>query len=352
LGDVLPELNVVGAMADPQEIDISFRCVQVAAQQIKTTTKPILFWFYNRATARFIVELFSALRGSSEDAKRYPVSYPLFEPISPLRFPKDGIELLFEISKINLPVAIGPMVQAGLTGPVTLAGTLVLQTAEVLAGICITQLINPGTPICFGGICHAFDMRNTQIIFGGPEQALMSAASVEIAHYYGFPAYTNSGLTDSKCPDAQAGLEIAATMLSAAFAGSDIFGHLGICGADQAASLETLLLQHEVISYIEHIMKGINTEYENICVELINDTGPGGSFIESMHTAEHYKEELWFPNLLNRDSWSAWKDKGRLSLQDTLPGCLQELLDSYEQKPLPKETLNDMNQIVDEAAKY
>ena len=131
------------------------------------------------------------------------------------------------------------MAQMGATAVATLAGTIAQENAEILAGLCIVQLIGPGTPVCYGGIPHAFDMRTTQVIFGGPEQALMAVGLTELAHFYGLPVYINVGLTDSKLADAQAGLESGITLACGAMAGADIFGHLGICGADQGASLST-----------------------------------------------------------------------------------------------------------------
>ncbi len=75
---------------------------------------------------------------------------------------------------------------------------------------------------------------------------------------YGFPVYVNVGLTDSKCVDAQAGMESGITLAMAAAAGADIFGHMGICGVDQAASLDIMMMQHEIISYIESMMRQVN----------------------------------------------------------------------------------------------
>ncbi len=124
VGDVLPQLTIVGAMADPHEIDVSYRCVQVAGELLRTTTKPITFWFYNRSSAKFLVELFVAVAGSVEQLAEYPLTYPFLEPISPLRFDTNGIDLLFETCRVPLPVSIGPMAQAGLSAPVTLAGTI------------------------------------------------------------------------------------------------------------------------------------------------------------------------------------------------------------------------------------
>lgn len=349
LGDVLGRIDIVGAMADPHELDASFRCVEVAAALLRTTTKPIAFWFHDRASAGFVVELFAALAGSAAELERYPPAYPLLEPISPLRFDTHGVDLLFETCRVPLPVHVGPMAQAGMSAPVTLAGTVAQETAEVLAGICVTQLIRPGTPVCFGGICHAFDMRTTQMIFAGPEQALLSVAMTEMGKHYALPVYVNAGLTDSKTVDAQAGMEIAATLLTGALAGADIFGHMGIAGVDQAASLDMLIWQHEVIEYVERVMRSFEVNQETLALDLIDQVGPGGTFIDQPHTAEHFREELWMPQLLDRDYWQQWDSAGRPDAAERARRRLDELLADYVPQPLDEDVECEFRRILADA---
>jgi trimethylamine--corrinoid protein Co-methyltransferase len=94
--DALEQVNIVGAMADPHDLPAQWRSVAVAAAQIRNTTKPVTFWFHDRSSAKFIGEILVALRGDQKRASEFPLCYPLLEPISPLRFPFDGVDLLFE----------------------------------------------------------------------------------------------------------------------------------------------------------------------------------------------------------------------------------------------------------------
>ncbi|MCE5252473.1 trimethylamine methyltransferase family protein [bacterium] len=349
LTDVLPWITIAGAMADPHEIDASFRCVEVAAALLRTIAKPVTFWFHDRASAAFVIELFAALAGSSEELAAFPPAYPFLEPISPLRFPQNGIDLLFETCRVPLPVPVGPMAQTGLSAPATLAGTLALETAEILAGICVTQLIRPGTPVCFGGIPHAFDMRTTQLIFAGPEQGLMAVAMTEMGRQYGLPVYINVGLTDSKCVDAQAGLEIAATLLMGVLSGADIFGHLGIAGVDQASSLEMLVFQHEVIDYIERIMRSFAIDEERLALDLIDSLGPGGTFIAEEHTVRHFREEIWMPSILDRSYWDHWEKNGGLTTAEKVNDRMGELLAQYTPHPLDDTVDREVEKILENA---
>ena len=334
LGDALESLTIPGAMSDPHELPVAHRCVAVFAALLRHTTKPVTFWYHDRASARFINEILIALRGDEQRAAQYPACYPFLEPISPLRFPFDGIDLLFETARLNLPVPIGPMAQVGLTAPATLAGAMSLENAEILAGVCITQLIRPGTPVCYGGICHAFDMRTTQMIFAGPEQAIFGVAMTQMGKHYGLPVYVNVGLTDAKRPDGQAGLEAGITLMLAAAAGADIFGHLGISGVDQASSLDMLVLQHEIIRYVESALREIPMDDDALGFDEIADAGIGGSFIGREHTVRHFRRELWMPRLLDRDFYEAWRTAGAASMEARCVQERQALLASHRPEPM------------------
>ena len=109
--DALEEITIPGAMADPHELPVESRCVSVMAEMLRNTDKPFMFWFHDRASARFLVDMVIAVRGSEKKAAAMPLCYPFLEPISPLRFPFHGVDLLFETSRIDMPVPIGPMAQ-------------------------------------------------------------------------------------------------------------------------------------------------------------------------------------------------------------------------------------------------
>jgi trimethylamine--corrinoid protein Co-methyltransferase len=349
--DALPHINIPGAMADPHETAVDYRCVEVAATMLRNTTKPLTFWYHDRASAKYINDIMIALRGDEKRAAEYPLCYPFLEPISPLRFPFNGIDLLYETARLNLPVPIGPMAQMGLSAPCTVAGTMAVENAEILAGVCITQLIKPGMPVCYGGICHAFDMGTTQMIFCGPEQAIFGVGMTQMGKHYGLPVYINVGLTDSKRPDAQAGLEAGVTLAMGAAAGADIFGHMGICGVDQATSLDILVLQNEIISYVESTMRNLDISDEALGLDVIDEAGPGGNMIDTMHTAEHFRQELWMPKLLDREYYQAWLDAGAASTEDRCRAETERILKEHKPEPIAEDLDQELTRIVDSARK-
>jgi trimethylamine--corrinoid protein Co-methyltransferase len=189
-------------------------------------------------------------------------------------------------------------------------------------------------------------MRTTQTIFAGPEQALMAVAMTQMGQRYGLPVYVNVGLTDSKVPDAQAGMEAASTLLCGALAGADIFGHLGICGADQGASLPMLLMQHELIGYIERILRGFAVDDETLGLDVVREVGHDGQFLAQPHTVQHFRNELWFPQLLDRNYWSTWLEQGATDMHARCIAAKDRLLAQHTPAPLDEALSRELDRIV------
>ena len=199
-------------------------------------------------------------------------------------------------------------------------------------------------------IPHAFDMRTTQLIFSGPEQALMAVAMTQMGKHYGLPVYINVGLTDSKTVDAQAGMEAGITLVLGAISGADIFGHLGISGVDQASSLAMLVMQDEVIGYVERIMRGIEVSEEKFGFDTIASVvSDGGMFLSQDHTVNNFRKELWFPTLLDRQFWQAWRDD---NAKDMMQRCIEKknmLLETHIPEPIDNDTQKEIEKVLNHA---
>ena len=347
LGDALENITVVGAMAQPDTISEKYRDVALTSELVKATGKPSRCWVRNGATARYILEIYRTIAGGDTALRAQPMVEAFLEPISPLQLPGDGLDIVKEFAQAGQPVSIGPMAMTAGTAPGTLAGTLAQENAEILAGIVIAQLLAPGTPITYGGIPHIMDSRTGICSFGSPEQALMAVAMVQIARSYGFPVYINVGLTDAKLPDAQAGMEKAATLLLGVLAGADTFGHCGICGTDHAGSLLWLALDDELMSYIKRIARGFSVDTEHLATEVIHSVGPAGNFLAEEHTVRHFREELWLPNpVWTRQPYDPWQSEGATSFADRLRGRVRDILASHRPPPLDEALSREIDRIV------
>ena len=350
LGDALDNITIVGSMAQPEEISQAWRDVFLTGELVKATGKPTRCWVKNGRTARYILEIYRAVAGGAEALRERPMVEAFLEPISPLQLPRGGLDIVREFARAGQPVSFSPMAMTCGTAPGTLAGTLAQENAEIIAGIVVTQLFAPGTPVMYGGIPHIMDPRTSICSFGSPEQGLMAAAMVQMAGHYGFPAYVNVGLTDAKLPDAQAGAEKAASLLLAALAGADTFGHCGICGTDHAASLLWLSLDNEVAEYVKRIARGFEVDAEKVAAEIVHNVGPGGNFLAEEHTVRNFRKELWLPGpAWTRQSWDGWAESGSLSMAERITAQVKQTLGAHEPKPLETELASQVDAIVETA---
>lgn len=350
LGDALDHITIVGSMAQPESISQAYRDVALTAELVKGTTKPTRCWVRNGATARHILEICRIVAGGEAALRARPMVEAFLEPISPLQLPKDGLDIVREFAMAGQPVSIGPMAMTAGTAPGTLAGTLAQENAEILAGIVITQLLAPGTPITYGGIPHVMDPRTGICSFGSPEQGLMAVAMTQIARSYGFPVYINVGLTDAKLPDAQAGAEKASTLLMGALAGADMFGHCGICGTDHAGSLLWLAFDDEVMSYVKRIARGFAVDDEHLATDVVNSIGPAGNFLAEEHTVRHFRDAIWLPSpVWTRQAYERWRSEGATSFADRLLARMEDLLRSHRVPPLDDGMVREIDRIVEHA---
>jgi trimethylamine--corrinoid protein Co-methyltransferase len=333
LGDALPNVTVVGGMAMALDQPPPIRDVLVTAELVRGTTKPTRTWPVNRASTEYVLAIYEAVAGGRAALRERPVVETFLEPISPLRFPHTGIDVMIPFIERGQPVSVGPMVMASGTGPATLAGTLAQENAEILAGVAIVQAFAPGHPMMYGGIPHVMDPRTSTCSFGSPEQGLMGLAMTEVGREYGFPVYVNVNLTDAKVLDVQAGLEKGSSLVLAILAGADTFGHGGIVGADHGAGLAWLIVDDETLAF-----------------EVIAAVGSSGDFLAEDHTVAHFRRELFAPSpRWTRDPYDRWSRAGGLSMGERAESRVAEILATHEVVPLDPDLDREVDGIVEAA---
>jgi trimethylamine---corrinoid protein Co-methyltransferase len=343
IGDGLENINIVGALVIPMDVAVKVVDIVIFYLLLTMTTKPFYGWVFSGENAKKIIKMMEIVAGGKEKLKQYPFFEILIEPISPLTFRKESLDILLEFANADLPVCITPMVQIGATGPCSLIGTIAQENAEILAGITIAQMIKPGLPVTYGGVPHFFALKAQMISFGSPEQGVMGAAMTQLGKYYGFPVRTNTSLSDSKCIDAQYGIEASGTLSLAMLSGSDINGELGIIGADNAVSLTQLIIDNELASYHTKISEGLKiNEIEEAYIGIFNQ-GIGGNFFMDDLTLKNYKKSFWYPELFDRLPWDAWIKERKRSVLEKARVKQKRLLKQYKKFSLNKETIEELN---------
>ncbi|MGN0993716.1 MAG: trimethylamine methyltransferase family protein, partial [Butyricicoccus sp.] len=257
-------------------------------------------------SARYIIEMARVMNRR--------VSY-LFDTVSPLSFAENSLEIALIFREHGLELTMTPMVMAGSTGPISIAGLLTLQNAEVLGSLFFIYAITGRIPR-YVAAGHTNDVRHNMFCsFGSPNQALIGIGTAQMAAFYGLECGSNAGLTDSIRPDFQCGFE---KTLSAAFsmlAGTQAIGGQGLVGADQGMSFAQLVLDNEWIDAFNYVTRGIEVDEESIGLETIEEVGIGGNFLGEEHTVQYMRESSWPGTLFDRDSFDNLTARGTDLLQ-------------------------------------
>jgi len=222
---------------------------------------------------------------------------------------EDVADQLVTAATYALPISILPCPLAGATSPATLAGTLVQQNAEFLISHAIVQLVNPGNPVFYSARPMSMDMR-TGVSAEGMEFGLISAASVQLAKYYGVPSDVYGLSTNSKTPDEHTAIEKSMVGLLPALAGANFLSDGGAIDMGMTASPEQLVIDNEILDMIFRASRGIDVNPETLAVGLIEKIGPGGHFVSDEHTRKYYVAEHFVPKLCDRTVRADWERAG------------------------------------------
>jgi trimethylamine--corrinoid protein Co-methyltransferase len=271
--------------------------------------------------------------------------------ISPFSFEPNRVDVLLEMCRFGHPFQIYTIPSTGTTSPVTLAGTLALMAAELLSGLVLTQLVNPGVPVRLMGYGGTADMRTGEFTFASPEKTLMAGALAQMLRYYGVPQGVHGSTTRANVLDAQAGYETGMLNLFSALSGSDVVIECTSASLENTAASvpEQAIVSNEICGFINRILRGIEVNPDTLAVDVMREIGPGGEYLTHEHTMNNFKSELWEAKLGNRGTREQWEKQGALDIHARAREQYKKILATHQPKPLEPEVLKKLQQIVDEA---
>jgi trimethylamine--corrinoid protein Co-methyltransferase len=265
--------------------------------------------------------------------------------------PEDVVDRIFIAADLGMPQMPGPAVSLGATGPVTVAGTVALLTAESLMCLVLAQLRNPGCPCCLGANVQVLDMSTGLFGVGFPEISLGISAQAEVAQAFGLPTWGYAGCTDAKVLDAQAGLEAGVTVLSQGLAGLNLIHDVGYMDNAMVCSPAQLVLGNEAIGWTKRFIRGVRVSPQTVARDIIAAVGPGGHFLQENHTVQYFRDELWRSKLLTRKSYSAWERDGAKDMAQRIQEKLMDILENHQVQSLPDKTLQALSVIREKGEK-
>ncbi|MGD8505856.1 MAG: trimethylamine methyltransferase family protein [Candidatus Bathyarchaeota archaeon] len=347
--DALPNIHTCTMVALPCDIPEQIRDIFCIAEQFQNTGKNLDATPFSSRSFPYMIELAEAIVGDKEKLRKRPIITCSLSPTSPLKFSGDVVEIMVQGAKLGLPMAVLPCPMAGATSPVTLAGSLVQQNAETLAGLVMIQLVNAGTPFMYCPRVFPIDMQSG-MTSSGVEVGLMSAGCVQLAKYYGFPSDVYGLDTSSKNLDEQVAFEKALNGILPALAGANMLSGAGCIEGAITVSYEQLVIDDEIFGMIFRAVKGIQVDKDRLAVDIIAKVSRESSnFLQQMHTLKHIRQEYYLPKLSDRTSRSRWRETGSKSIVEVAREKARRILAEHKPPPLEKDVMTEIKRILKRA---
>ncbi len=276
-----------------------------------------------------------------------PSIFTVINASSPLRFDEPMLEGILQYAPRNQPVVVTPFTLAGAMAPVTVAGALVQQNAEALAGIAFTQLVNPGAPVVYGGFTSNVDMKSGSPAFGTPEFMKAALVGGQLARRVGVP-YRSSNVCAANAVDSQAGYETVFSLWGAVMGGANIVMHgAGWLEGGLRASYEKMVIDADLLQMVAAFLDPIIVDDASLAVEAIAEVGPGGHFFGVQHTQDRFRDAFFAPMVSDWRNFESWEEAGSPTALDHASRLVRELLDTYQQPAMAPEVLAELDEYVD-----
>jgi len=347
--DALPNIDFVMSFGIANDAPNGCNFLHQYEAMLLNTQKPIIVTAYGTNDMTAIIKMAATARGGVDEMKKSPPLILYSEPLSPLVHTDIGVGKCLMCCDYEIPFIYIGAAMMGASGPSTLEGTLVQTVAESLAGLVIFQRKRPGAKFIFGGDASIMDMSTGIFCYGSPELNIINAALADMAHFYKLPFFCLAGSSDSQVLDAQAGFEYAMSLYIATLNGCNLIHDCGYLESGLTSSFESVLFTDEIIGYIKRMLRPIKIDEETVPLRIMEDVGPGGSFLQENHTVNNFKNTFWFPRFLNRKVFDEWEKDGARDIRKILNEKSKEIYDNHKPKRLPSDVTNSINEI---AAKH
>jgi trimethylamine--corrinoid protein Co-methyltransferase len=346
VADALPNIDFVMSMVLPMDVPPMVADRYQMEVMLNTTIKPIVlvtndFWGCVDA-----VEMAEAVAGGAEALRQNPMVACYINVTTGLRHNQEALQKLLYLADKGLPALYIPVGQGGTTAPITLAGCQVIWNVGALVGLVLSQLKREGTPYVMAGWgAGALDMRTLTVPYAEPDRRAIAQA---MSHFYGLPMFALGGCSDSKCVDQQAGIEAALTLMVSALSGGNIVHDLGYLESGLCYSLAQLVICDEILGWLAHFIRGVEVSDETLALDLIDQVGPDGQYLDSEHTLAHFRER-WYPTLFDRDNYDNWHARGGITLAQRAAERVEAILAEHKPDPLPQDVAEAVHALVEGA---
>ena len=348
MGQVLNAVHTLtGYPVEPMDIHPSVRHLHATHDMLTLSDKVPFCYSLSRQRNLDAIEMARIARGVDQATMDEQASiFSVINTSTPLRYDTVMLHGIQEMSARNQVIVITPFTLAGAMAPVTVAGALVLQNAEALAGMAYTQVVRPGAPVIYGGFTSNVDMRSGSPAFGTPEYWKACLVGGQLARRYGVP-YRTSNVNAANSVDAQAAYESVIALWGAVMGGVNLLLHgAGWLEGGLLTSYEKLVIDADILNMVADMLTPITVDDASLAVEAIAEVGPGGHFFGSSHTQERYATEHFAPMVSSWQNYENWDDGGRIEAHQRAEQLAHQIIAAHEPPPMPGDRRAELDEFV------
>ena len=288
----------------------------------------------------YLLKILETVAGGADEVRRRKLFSMVYCTLPPLRHDAEMCEAYLELLEYEIPILVLPMNAPGSTGPASLRSNLTLANAEALSAFCFFQTAKPGTPMIYATSQGGTNFADGGFMTGSVEAALLNAAAVEMARYYGLPCAASGCTSEAKFPGDQVMVEKVQSLLPAFLAGPDLFIGLGEMDSAQLLVLEQILMDYELVRHCQRRKDGLDFSDSKDFFSDIVKTGAGGNFFALPRTAKMCRSAEFLPaGLSHKGSYDSWLKAGAPSLRSRARQKVEEILAAPLTDPLPDKVL-------------
>jgi trimethylamine--corrinoid protein Co-methyltransferase len=328
-------LHLQSPNVEAQDVPVHLRHYAVTEAQLTLSRKP--FFIYSRGS-RQVEDGFAMTRiarGLDErEFEARPWCYTIINTNSPRQLDVPMCQGIIDFAQAGQVSVITPFTLAGAMAPVTMPGALVLQHAEALAGILLSQLVRPGAPVVYGSFTSNVDMKSGSPAFGTPEFVQAAFGAGQLARHIGLP-WRGSAATASNAPDEQSVYEYLMSAWGSILGGVNMMVHAaGWLEGGLTGSMEKFILDIEMLQTFAEIFVPLDDSDEELAFEAIASVEPGGHFFGCEHTMARYQSAFYEPLVSDWSNFGQWTDNGALTATRRANGIWKRILRDFEAPPM------------------
>lgn len=351
IGDYLPYLSIYLPMVVASDLPEKVHVVNGMKVAMENTEKHVFSESTTTAgEANAQVNMAAEVVGGLEELRKRHYISAMLCTMSPLMLDARATDAAMVWAENHVPVHITGMAQAGMSGPVTLAGDLVVNHAETLAVVCILEARSPGAPVLYGSVLTSMDPRTGSYMGGSPESTLLCSGAVQMSRYCKLPNMVGGLGTGAKIPGIQACIENTVSAMDCARIGGEVVNGLGVPDNSTLLSYEQFILDHEIARMVVAIFRGYEVSQDTLALDLIKKVGIGGSYLSQMHTLKHMKE-IFVPMLWDSDPYDMWEKKGKKDPMAQARDKVDQILRTHKPVALDASVSKGIDAIVKDFAK-